>query len=98
MVNKSLGKLLWSLTRENSRLWDHALALAEFAYNDSLNRNTRHNPFQTLYGMHPRGVHELWDLGKLEKRSGDGEDFAKAMNDLHEKVKSKLQDSNQKYK
>jgi len=43
-------------------------------------------------------VHELRDLGKLEKRSADGEDFAKAMNDLNKQVKSKLQDNNQRYK
>ena len=29
--------------------------------------------------MHPRGVHELMDLGPAEKRSADGEEFANAM-------------------
>jgi len=48
--------------------------------------------------MHPRGVHELQDLGQLERRSVDGEDFAEAMSELHEKVKLRLQDSTQKYK
>jgi len=48
--------------------------------------------------MHPQGIHELRDLGKLERRSADGEDFAKAMSELHEKVKLRLQDSVQKYK
>eukprot|EP00253_Pinus_taeda_P013169 PITA_13169 len=94
----SLGNLLWSLTGENSRLWDRALAQAEFAYNDSPNRSAGHSPFQILYGMHPRGIHELRDLGKLEQRSADGEDFAEAMSELHEKVKVRLQDSVQKYK
>ena len=72
MVNMSLGNLLRSLTGENSRLWDRALAQAEFAYNDSPNRSTRHSPFQILYDMHPRGIHELRDFGKLERRSADG--------------------------
>jgi len=98
VVNRSLGNLLRSLTGENSRTWDRVLAQAEFAYNDSPNRSTGLNPFQILYGMHPRGVHELRDLGKLEKRSVDGEDFAQAMRNLHEQVKQILQDSNQKYK
>jgi len=48
--------------------------------------------------MHTHGVHELWDLGQLERRSADGEDFAKAINDLHEQVKLKLQDNSQRYK
>ena len=34
----------------------------------------------------------------MEGRSADGEDFAKAMSELHEQVKLKLQDSIQKYK
>lgn len=65
-------------------MWDRVPAQAEFAYNDSPNRNTGYSPFQILYGMHPRGVHELRDLGQEERRSVDGEDIAKAMNDLHE--------------
>jgi len=48
--------------------------------------------------MHPQGVHELRDLGQLERRSANGEDFARAINDLHEQVKTKLQDNSQKYK
>jgi len=84
VVNRSLGNLLRSLTGENSWLWDRALAQVEFAYNDSPNHSTGHNPFQILYDMHPRGVHLLRDLGKLEKRSADGKDFTKAMNNLHE--------------
>eukprot|EP00253_Pinus_taeda_P018052 PITA_18052 len=95
VVNRSLGNFLRSLTGENSRTWDRVLAQAEFAYNDSPNRSTGYSPFQIMYGMHPQGVHELRDLGKLEKRSADGEDFAQAMSKLHEQVKLKLQDSSQ---
>ena len=39
------------------------------------------------------GIWENW-----KKRSVDREHFAKAMKDLHEKVKSKLQDNSQRYK
>ena len=76
-------------------MWDRVLAQVDFAYNESLNRNKGYSPFQILYGMHPRGVHELWDLGQQERWSADGEDFAKAMNGLHEQVKMKLQDNSQ---
>jgi len=68
VVSSSLGNLLWSLTGENSWLWDHALAQLEFSYNDSSNYGTGHSPFYILYGMHPCRIHELWDLGKLEKK------------------------------
>ena len=62
VVNRSLGNLLRSLIGENSQMWDRVLAQVEFSYNDSPNRNTGYSPFQILYGMHPRGVHELRDL------------------------------------
>ena len=48
--------------------------------------------------MHPKGVHELRDLGTTEKRSEYGEEFANAIQQLHEEVKQKLQDNNLKYK
>jgi len=79
-------------------MWDRALAQVEFAYNDSPIRSTGFSPFQILYGMHPRGVHELRDLGLQERKSANGEDFANAMRDLHEQVKIRLQDSSLKYK
>lgn len=40
VVNRSLGNLLQSLVGENSRMWDHVLAQAEFDYNDSTNQST----------------------------------------------------------
>lgn len=45
VVNRSLGNLIRSLIRENSRMWDRVLAQAEFAYNDSPNHSTGYSPF-----------------------------------------------------
>ena len=56
------------------------------------------SPFQILYGMHPRGVCELHDLGQLEKRSADGEEFATRISELQEQVKARLHQSNTRYK
>ena len=74
------------------------MAQAEYAYNDSPSISIGMSPFQILYGMHPKGVHELRDLGKAEKRSVDGKEFSIAMQELHEEVKQKLQNSSLKYK
>ena len=52
------------------------MAQEKYAYNDSPNRSTRKSPFHAVYGMHPRGVTELRDLGKVEMRNAKGEDFA----------------------
>jgi hypothetical protein len=56
------------------------------------------SPFQIVYGMHPRGVYELINLGKQELRSADVEDFAEHMQKLQEDVKQKLQERSSKYK
>lgn len=72
---------------ENPKQWDQMLAQVEFAYNDSPNRSIWMSPFQILYGMHPRGVFELRNLGKQELRSVNGEDFAVRMQELQERVK-----------
>ena len=65
------------------------LAQAKCAYNDSPNRSIGKSPFQIVYGMHPRGVHELIALGIAEERSVDGEEFANGIQELHEEVKQK---------
>jgi hypothetical protein len=83
---------------ENPRKWDQMLSQDEFAYNDSQNRSTWMNPSQILYGMHPRGVYGLRNLGKQELRSVDGKDFAMTIQELQERVKQKLQEIIHKYK
>jgi transposase InsO family protein len=98
VVNRSLGDLLRSLVAEHHSQWDQILPQAEFAYNDSPNRSTGQSPFQIMYGMQPRGVSELRDLEKSEFRSASAEDFAAEMQELHNKIKERLQNSNQEYK
>ena len=66
------------------------MAQGEYAYNDSPNRSTGKSPFQIVYGMHPRGVHEIRDLGSLEKKSANDEEFTDAIHELHDEVKQKL--------
>jgi hypothetical protein len=56
------------------------------------------SPFQILYGMHPRGIYELINLGKQEIRSVDDEDFAISMQELRERVNQRLQERSSKYK
>ena len=90
VVNISLGNLLRSLVGDLPKQWNQVLAQEEYAYNDSPNISTCKSPFQIVYGMHPRGVHELRDLGPNQKRSADGKEFANAIQELHEEVKQKL--------
>ena len=79
-----------SLTGDHPKQWDQLLSQAKYAYNDSPNRSIGKSPFQIVYGRHPRGVHDLRDLGTTERRSADGEEFSDAIQELHEEVKKKL--------
>ena len=74
--------MLRSLIGESPKQWDRVLVQDEFSYNDSPNISTGTSPFQIPYGMHLRGVCELHDLGQLEKRSANGEEFARRISEL----------------
>ena len=74
--------MLRSLIGESPKQWDRVLAQAEFSYNDLPNRSTWMSPFKIMYGMHPRGVCELHDLGQLENRSAYGEEFSIRISEL----------------
>ena len=87
-----------SLVGEHPKQWDHALPQVEFAYIDSSSMSTCFIPFQILYGINPRGIYGVRDLGKIEMRSPNVEDFATTMQSLHHQVKKHLKDSNSKYK
>lgn len=98
VVNRSLGNLLRCLTKQHGQCWDLVIGQVEYAYNDSINRSTGKSAFEIVYGLHPRGILELRDLGGMEKRSAQGEDFALTMKEIHDQVKATLQQSADKYK
>jgi len=79
VVSHSLGNLLRSLVSEHRSQRNQFLVKVEFSYNDSPNRSTGKSPFQIVYGMHPRGISKLRDMGKEEIRSDDAEDFSTTM-------------------
>jgi hypothetical protein len=79
--------------------WDLVLEQVEFTYDDSMKRSTWKIPFQIIYGKSPKGVVYLVDLPDLgDKRSVDASDFENIMWALHEQVKQKIHEINNKYK
>ena len=98
VVNRSLDNLLRCLVGNKPSNWEMVLAQAEFAYNNSVNRSIGKTPFEIVTGMHPRGILGLRDVASEEKRSVAREEFADFMESLHKEVKSRLEQSNQKYK
>jgi hypothetical protein len=63
------------LVSEHPNQWDLALPQDEFSYNESPNISTGLSPFKIVYGVNPRGVFELRDLGQMEKRSTNADIF-----------------------
>lgn len=98
MVNRSLQNLLRCLTKEYGQAWDQVLAQSEYAYNDTINRTTGKSPFEVVYGVHPRGIFELRDLGSSAIRSGYAEEFSQSMKEVHESIRQALKENARKIK
>ncbi|GJS03754.1 putative CCCH-type zinc finger family protein [Tanacetum coccineum] len=96
-VNRSLGNLLRCLVGDNIRQWDLVLPQAEFAYNRSCSQTTGKSPFEVVYGCNPLSPLDLVPLPINSTYSGDGDERARAVKELHEKVKLKIEKQNQRY-
>ncbi|GKE54787.1 RNA-directed DNA polymerase [Tanacetum coccineum] len=93
----SLGNLLRSLVGENIRQWDLVLLQAEFAYNQSCIQTTGKSPFEVVYRCNTSIPLDLVPLPINSSYSCDGDECARAVKELHEKVKLKIEKQNQNY-
>jgi Integrase zinc binding domain len=97
IMNRSLGNLLRSLVGDNIRQWDLILPQAEFAYNMSSSKTIGKSPFEVVYGCNPKTPLDLVPLPISHSYSGDADERAKAIKDLHEQVRKRTERQNQKY-
>nr|GEW80356.1 RNA-directed DNA polymerase [Tanacetum cinerariifolium] len=97
LVNRSLVNLLRCLVGDNIRQWDLILSQAKFAYNRSCSQTTGKSPFEVVYGCNPLSPLDLVPLPINSTYSGDGDERARAVKELHERVKLKIEKQNQKY-
>lgn len=98
VVNRSLGNLLRALVRNNKASWNEFLPQAEFAYNCSKHSTTDVSPFEAVYGRNPNGPLDLIPLPVTDRFSGDAKDMADHIKALHEQVRRRIVEKNQKYK
>jgi hypothetical protein len=90
VVNRSIEKILRSLSGEKPGQWDLILAQVEFAYKYFVNRSVGKSPYQIIYGRSLKGVVDLFKFPNLEdKRSIDASEIAERMR----KCMSRLRES-----
>ncbi|XP_057532797.1 uncharacterized protein LOC130810672 [Amaranthus tricolor] len=98
VTNRTLGTLLRSLVTKNIREWDLKLCYAEFAYNRSPSRATKHTPFECVYGTNPLLPISLIDLPICDSKTEEAADLIKQMEEIHKQVHANLEETNRKYK
>ncbi|VFQ85160.1 unnamed protein product [Cuscuta campestris] len=96
--NCSLGNLLRCLAGNKAKQWDLALPQAEFAYNRSTSRTTGMSPFQVVYDWNPTGVLDLAPIPRVGRFHPRAEEMAEHLKEIHEQVRSKIEESNNRYK
>ncbi|CAL2262873.1 unnamed protein product [Prunus armeniaca] len=97
VVNRTLGNLLRSLSAKKPKQWDSVLPQAEFACNSSVNCSTRKTPFEVVCGKTPGHYLDLVPISNPTITRKKSEDFVVSMAMVHEDVKKKLEESNEKY-
>ncbi|VFQ89704.1 unnamed protein product [Cuscuta campestris] len=98
VVNHSLGNLLRCLAGSKPKQWDLALSQAEFAYNRSINRTTGLSPFQIVLGQNPSGVLDLAPIPRVGRSHPRAEEMTENLRSIHDQVRRKIEESNNKYK
>ena len=89
--------MLRSLVYSNIRQWDLVLAQDEFAYNRSKSQTTGSSPFEVVYGRNLISPLDLAPLPTHHQFSGDAEESTKHIKKLHEQVRDRILNQNEKY-
>jgi len=97
VTNQTLGTLLRALISLRSTAWDLLSPHAEFAFNKAPNRTTGISPFKIVYGLDPLGPLDLIPRPLDQRPSADAEQRVKEIQQLHEKVRARIEKSNLYY-
>ena len=93
-----MGNLIRCICENKKGQWDYALAQAEFAYNNSVNRSIERSLFSIGY---TKSLRHVVDLVKLHSSTSSGTtafDLADSYLQTFQKVQQTLEQSNLKYK
>ncbi len=86
-VNQEVEQYLRIFVNYRQDNWADWLSLAEFSYNDKINKSTGHSPFMLNWGRDPRKGVEV----KRESRVEAATDFVKRMEELRKEAAAALE-------
>nr|KYP32539.1 hypothetical protein KK1_046763 [Cajanus cajan] len=90
--------MLRAVLKGNHKSWDEYLLHIKFAYNKVVHKTTKISPFEIVYGFNPLTPLDLIPLPDssyyFHKEGVSRADFVKK---LHEKVKTHIQQQNERY-
>ena len=98
VTNRTLGTLLRVLVKNNIKAWDELLCHAEFAFNRTPSKTTSLSPFQVVYGHNPCTPLDLVSIPNPTKFSWEADKRAKEIQELHAKVRERIEKSNEQAK
>lgn len=86
-TNAILEQYLRTFMNYQQDNWVSLLPLAEFSYNNSIHSSTRHTPFESTFGFHPRfSLTHPPPIGI----SATSESFVQSLQDLHQQLQSEI--------
>jgi predicted transcriptional regulator len=83
---------------EHARTWDSILPIAQFAYNNSVNRTVDMSPFKVVHGYKARKPLDLISMSPQVCMSESAEAFARHIHDLHKEINNRINTGNIQYK
>ena len=98
VTNKTLGNILRTLVRKNTKDWDEKLAHAKFAYNRWPSLTTKYSPFECVYGFNPITPTTLVCLPLQERGTWSAEKQVAEVQRIHAQVQHNIMQANDKYK
>ena len=84
--------------RRNIKGWDESVCHAEFAFNRTPRKATGLSPFQVVYGHNPRTPLDLVPISNPAKFSWEAEKREREIQELHAKVRERIEKSNEQAK
>ena len=84
--------------REKQGTWDLTLCLAEFAYNNAVNRSRGKSPFDIVHDYSPCTLADLLSLPPDAQVSHPASPFAQNIHDLRAEIQRKIALNNDSYK